>query len=77
MGGLYAAYAGINAAYRRTLNGVRSTGKKNTHLLVYRLQNATVPSEGTHPAGEGACRSTTILWACRKLLSNNRLSVAK
>ena len=28
MGGLYAAYAGINAAYRRTLNGVRSTGKK-------------------------------------------------
>ncbi len=40
----YAAYASINAVYRRTLNGVRSTGKKNTHLLAYAPQNATVPS---------------------------------
>ena len=31
----YAAYAGINAAYRRTLNGVRSTGKKNTHFCAW------------------------------------------
>ena len=30
----YAAYAGINAAYRRTLNGVRSTGKKTPILCV-------------------------------------------
>ena len=50
-----------NAVYRRILNGVRSTGKK-TPIFVYGLQSATVPSEGTHPAGEGACRSTTFFW---------------
>ena len=51
----YAAYARINAAYRRTRNGVRSTGKK-TPIFAYGLQDAAVPSEGTHPVGEGACR---------------------
>lgn len=57
----YAAYARIHAAYRRTLNEVRSTGKK-TPIFAYGLQNATVPSEGTRPVGEGACRITTFFW---------------
>ena len=61
---LWAAIGSIcshNAAYRRTLNEVRSTGKK-TPIFAYAPQNATVPSEGTHPVGEGACRSTTFYW---------------
>ena len=31
----YAAYARINAAYRRALNGVRSTGKKAPTLCIW------------------------------------------
>ena len=37
-------------------------------ILAYGLQDATVPSEGTHPAGEGACRITNknCVWSARR-----------
>ena len=35
---------------------MRKHRRNSRDLLVYGLQNATVPSEGTHPVGEGACR---------------------
>ena len=48
----YAAYARINAAYRRTQKGVRSTGKK-TPIFAYGLQNATVTFEGAPIENKG------------------------
>ena len=62
MGGLYAVYAGINAAYRRTLNGVRSTGKKTPICLCMGCKMRPYLRGGT--AKPCRCpRSTTILWA--------------
>ena len=48
----YAAYARINAAYRRTRNGVRSIGKK-TPIFAYAPQHATVTFEGAPVENKG------------------------
>ena len=48
----YAAYARIHAAYRRTLNGVCSTGKK-TPIFAYAPQDATVTFEGAPVENKG------------------------
>ena len=72
----YAAYASIHAAYRRTLNGVRSTGKK-TPILCVCTAGCDCIFEVGRQSRVGALEVQQFYGRAEDSLSNNRLSEAK